>query len=53
MATDIYEVDDGYIGVRGVAELKSERMNFSDCDKHCEAEEYEAKQTITYIPKTK
>ena len=26
---------------------------FSDCDEHCESEEYEDDQTITYIPKTK
>ena len=51
MATDIYEVEDGYIGVRGVSELKSEMMDFSDCDEHCVAEEYKAVQTITYIPK--
>lgn len=51
MATNIYEVEDGYVGVRGVSELKSERMVYSDCDKPCVAEEYEAVQTITYIPK--
>lgn len=51
MATDIYEVEDGYIGVRGVAELKSESLGFSDCNEHCKATEYEAIQTITYIPK--
>lgn len=47
MATDIYEVEDGYIGVRGVSELKI----YTDCDEHCEAKEYEPIQTITYIPK--
>lgn len=51
IATDIYEVEDGYIGVRGVSELKTEMMSFSDCDEHCMAEEYEAIQTITYVPK--
>lgn len=53
MATDIYEVEDGYIGVRGVSELKTETADYSDCDKHCEAKEYEPIQTIIYIPKTK
>lgn len=53
MATDIYEVDNGYIGVRGVSELKSEMMDYSDVDEHCVAEEYKAVQTITYIPETK
>ena len=50
MATDIYEVDDGYIGVRGVTELKSEMMDFSDCAIHCIAKEYKAVNTISYIP---
>ena len=50
MATDIYRVDDGYIGVRGVSGLKSEMMSFSDCDEHCIAEEYKAVTTINYIP---
>lgn len=52
-ATDIYEVDNGYIGVKGIAELKSEMIDFSDCKEHCVAKEYEAVPTITYIPKTK
>ena len=53
MATDIYKVEDGYIGVKGVLGLKSEMMDFSDCDEHCVAEEYKAVPTITYVPKTK
>ena len=53
MATDIYEVEDGYIGVRGVSGLKTEMMSFSDCGEHCVAREYEPIQTITYVPKTK
>lgn len=51
MATDIYEAEDGYIGVSGVFKLKSEEISFSDCDKRCIAEEYDAIPTITYIPK--
>lgn len=53
MATDVYEVDNGYIGVRGVSELKSEMMNYSDASEHCFAEEYQVIQTITYLPKFK
>lgn len=53
MATDIYEVDNGYIGVSGVSELKSEMMDYSDTDELCFAEEYQVIQTITYIPKFK
>ena len=50
MATDIYRVEDGYIGVRGVSEVKSEMMKFSDCAIHCTAKEYKAVNTISYIP---
>lgn len=53
MATDIYKVEDGYICVSGVSELKSEMMSFSDFGEHCVAKEYENVQTITYVPKTK
>lgn len=53
IATDIYEVEDGYIGVRGVSELKSETIDFPDYKGHCIAEEYEAAQTIIYTPKIK
>ena len=48
MATDIYKVDDGYIGIKGVVGIKSEIIN-----ERCRAKEYEAIQTITYIPKIK
>lgn len=51
MATDVYEVDNGYIGVRGVSELESEITDYSETDEHCVAEEYKTVQTITYIPK--
>ena len=53
MATDIYKVEDGYIGVKGVLELKSGTINYSDTNEHCIAEEYKAVPTITYVPKTK
>lgn len=53
IATDIYKAEDGYIGVTGVSELKTEMMDFSDCSGHCVAREYEPVQTITYVPKTK
>ena len=53
MATDIYEVEDGYIGVSGVSELKSEMRDYSDTGEHCFAEEYQVIQTITYLPKFK
>ena len=48
MATDIYEVDNGYIGIKGIIGIKSEIIN-----ERCRAEEYKAIPTITYISKTK
>ena len=55
IVTDVYKVEDGYIGVRGVLELKSELIELLPdyCKGHCRVEEYEVIQTITYRPKTK
>lgn len=53
MATDIYKVENGYIGVRGVLGLKSATMNYPNPSEHCIAKEYKAVPTITYVPKTK
>lgn len=50
-ATDIYKVEDGYIGVRGVPSLKSKKILYKDCVELCIAKEYEAVQIITYVPK--
>lgn len=50
-ATDIYQCEDGYVGITGLSNLYSEMMSPSDCDVHCYAEEYEAVQTITYKKK--
>ena len=50
-ATDIYKVEDGYIGVRGVPSLESKKILCMDCVESCIAKEYEAVQTITYVLK--
>lgn len=50
-STNVYECEDGFVGVNGVAELYSEMMSWDDCDCPCTAAEYEAVQTITYKPK--
>ena len=52
IATNVYKCEDGYVGVNGVAELKSESMDWSDCYCECTAMEYEAIPSITYKPKT-
>lgn len=50
-ATDVYEVEDGYIGITGVADEYSPYMDSSDCDYPCVAFEYEPYTTISYKPK--
>lgn len=53
LATNVYECEDGFVGVNGVAELYSEMMSWDDCDCPCCACEYEAVPSITYKPKSK
>ena len=48
VSTDIYQCEDGYVGVTGVAQVYSEQMSASDCCYECHAEEYVQVQTITY-----
>lgn len=48
VSTDVYQCEDGYVGVTGVAQVYSEQMSASDCYIECKAEEYVQVQTITY-----
>ena len=48
VSTDIYQCEDGYVGVTGVAKVYSEQMSAVDCDELCSAEEYVQVKTITY-----
>lgn len=48
---NVYACEDGYVGIRGVNDLYSDRMCYSDCNCYCEASEYKAVATITYKPK--
>lgn len=48
MTTDVYQCEDGYVGVTGCSQLKSEMMSWSDAYAITRAEEYEAVQTVTY-----
>lgn len=50
-AIDVYECEDGYVGVFGVYQIFSEQMEYEDVDVKCYAEEYAAVPRITYIPK--
>jgi hypothetical protein len=47
-SVNVYACEDGYVGIRGVDQLFSPYMCFSDCDYPCEASEYEEVVTITY-----
>ena len=47
-SVNVYACEDGYVGIRGVDQLFSPYMCFSDCDYLCEASEYEEVITTTY-----
>ena len=51
IATDIYQCEDGFVGVTGLHEMFNECSVPSDFDINCEASEYEAVQKVTYRPK--
>lgn len=50
-AVNVYECEDGYVGVFGAYQSFSEMQNWEDLDVTCEASEYEPVQTTTYKPK--
>ena len=52
ISTNVYECEDGFVGVEGVSEVFSEMMSYSDCDCPCTAVEYESFTTISYRPKS-
>lgn len=52
-ATNIYQCDDGFVGITGPCKLYSETMNWRDLEEDCYAEEYTAVSTVTYIKKDK
>lgn len=51
VSTRVYECEDGFVGVSGVAELYSEMMSWDDCYCPCVAVEYESFTTVSYKPK--
>lgn len=51
VSTNVYKLEDGFIGIRGVTELKSEYMLWSDWHYLTVAFEYEEYTTISYRPK--
>ncbi len=53
LATNVYECEDGFVGVEGISEVFSEMMSNSDCDCPCTAAEYEAYTILSYRLKNK
>lgn len=51
LSTNVYQCEDGFVGVRGVSRLFSEQMSWNDVGIRCEAEEYEQIVEVTYKPK--
>ena len=51
IATDVYQCEDGFVGVTGLHEMFNECSVPSDFDINCEASEYEEVQVISYQPK--
>lgn len=49
--TNVYKLEDGYLGISGVSELKSEAMGYGDCFYDSTAQEYEEITTVSYRPK--
>ncbi len=50
-AVNVYECEDGYVGVYGAYQSFSEMQTWEDLDVICEASEYEPMQTTTYKPR--
>lgn len=48
ITTDVYQCEDGYVGITGCSQLKSEMMSWEDTDEIASASEYETVQTVTY-----
>lgn len=51
IATNVYECEDGFVGVTGAYQSFSESQSWEDIDVVCTAEEYITVPTITYKPK--
>lgn len=50
VSTDIYECDDGYVGITGPCALYNESDTWKDICCICKASEYAEKWSITYVP---
>lgn len=50
-AVDVYQCEDGYVGVEGAYQSFSEYDTWKDLGIICEAAEYKPVETITYVMK--
>lgn len=50
-AVNVYECEDGYVGIFGAYQSFSEMQTWSDICVSCDAMEYKQVQTVTYIRK--
>lgn len=48
ISTTVYQCEDGYVGITGPSQLKSEMMSWEDTYEIVTAAEYEAVPTLTY-----
>lgn len=51
IGTNVYKLEDGYVGLRGQTELKSEESSWGDVDIPVTACEYIEQPSVTYVPK--
>ena len=49
-AVDVYQCDDGFVGVFGAYQSFSEEQTWEDIDIVCEASKYKEVQSVTYEP---
>lgn len=49
-AVDVYQCDDGFVGVWGAYQSFSEMQTWQDIDIVCEASKYKEVQSVTYEP---
>ena len=50
ISTSYFQLEDGILGIKGLSNIYSEKMNESDCDVQCYAFEAEEYTTINYRP---
>ena len=51
ISTNIYRLEDGFVGITRPSMLKSKSIIWSDCDYTCIVEEYESVYKLIYQPK--